>query len=230
MQRKLPNNIVDLIQKYDRQDLSVAEISRRTDVPYSTVWGYTAAKKKGFASRTEYNEHLAKQRGFASRIEYDKHLAKQRGFASYGAYQEDLAKKKGFASRTEYNEHLAKQRGFASRIEYDKHLAKQRGFASYGAYQEDLAKKKGFASYGAYQGDLAKQRQQKLVNQELSDLIKTRLAEIGRTQKWLAERLGITKGTVSRYASGRITPRKNLQSRLFEALGLPHQTLDDLVE
>src|SRR3989338_4197545 len=99
MPTKTPNDIVDLIQNLGEQGVSVAEIARRTDVSYSTVWGYTAAKKKGFASYGAYQEDLAKKKGFASYGAYQEDLAKKKGFASYGAYQEDLAKKKGFTSR-----------------------------------------------------------------------------------------------------------------------------------
>ena len=62
MQRRTPNELVDIIQNLYSQHLSVAEVARRTDVPYQTVWGYTAAKKKGFASRGAYQEDLAKKR------------------------------------------------------------------------------------------------------------------------------------------------------------------------
>ena len=110
MQRRTPNELVDIIQNLYSQHLSVAEVARRTDVHYSTVWGYTAAKKKGFASRGAYLEDLAKKKGFASYGAYQEDLAKKKGFASYGAYQEDWAKKKGFASYGAYQEDLAKKR------------------------------------------------------------------------------------------------------------------------
>lgn len=93
-------------------------------------------------------------------------------------------------------------------------------------YVYTRTKRRGFASYGEYREHLAKQRQEQPGNQELSDLIKQRLAESGETQKWLATQLGITEGAVSRYASGRTTPKKDLQRRLFEALEVPYQTVN----
>lgn len=182
MQRKTPEDIVELIQNLYRQDLPVAEITRRTNIPYATVWGYTAAKKKGFASRTAYQEHLAKQRGFASYGAYEEHLAKKKGFASRGAYQEDWAKKKGFASLTEYEKHLAKQ------------------------------------------------RQQQPENRELSDLIKRRLREKCKNQTWLARKIGVTRQAVSLYAKGKIIPNEMSLRKLFLALEVNYQTIDDLVE
>ena len=49
-------------------------------------------------------------------------------------------------------------------------------------------------------------------------------------QKWLAYELEVTEGAVSRYASGKTTPRKSLQERLFEALELPYKTIDDFLQ
>ena len=98
------------------------------------------------------------------------------------------------------------------------------------AWSYTAAKQRGFASRGEYEAHLAKQRQQQPINQKLSDLIKQRLAELGKSQKWLSIQLRITEGAVSRYLSGRTTPRRNLQERLFETLELPYQTLEDLVE
>ncbi len=81
-------------------------------------------------------------------------------------------------------------------------------------------KKRGFVSYSEYAKHLAKERQQHPLNQKLS--------ELGKTQQWLAKQLKITQGSVSRYVSGMTTPRRSIQERLFEALELPYQTLDDL--
>ncbi len=139
----------------------------------------------------------------------------RRADVSYAtAYVYTRAKQRGFMSSSDYQEHLVKQKGFASRMEYEEHLAKQRGFASRMEYEEHLAK----------------QRQQQPINQLLSELIEQRLAELVKTQKWLAQQLGVTEGAVSRYLSGKTRPKKSLQENLFEILELPYQTLDDLVE
>ena len=89
-------------------------------------------------------------------------------------------------------------------------------------------KKRGFVSYSEYAKHLAKERQQHPLNQKLSNLIGQKLSELGKTQQWLAKQLKITQGSVSRYVSGMTTPRRSIQERLFEALELPYQTLDDL--
>ena len=105
------------------------------------------AQKAGFASPTEYRNHLAQKAGFASRTEYRNHLVQQRGFASPTEYRNHLLQERGFASYTEYQNHLAQKAGFASYTEYRNHLLQERGFASYTEYQNHLAQKAGFASY-----------------------------------------------------------------------------------
>src|SRR3989338_5359338 len=150
MPRKIPDETKRLMEELSAENLSVAEIARRADVSYATAYGYTKARQRGFASRSEYEKDLAKQRGLASRTEYQEYLAKR--------------------------------------------------------------------------------RQQQSINQELSDLIRQRLVELGKTQKWLAEQLGIAESSVSKYMGGRTTPRKSLQERLFNALQVEYKTLNDLVE
>jgi len=173
---------------------------------------------------------IAKRVNVSYSCSYNHTKIKERGFASLHKYKEHLAKEKGFASDHEYQKHLAKEKGFASLNKYQEHLAKEKGFASLNKYQEHLAKEKGFASWNTYNEHLAEKRQQQLLNQQLSGLIKQRLTELGKTQKWLAEQLGITEGPVSRYISGRTTPKKSLQEKLFRALEVPYHTLDDLLE
>ncbi|HZX12397.1 MAG TPA: helix-turn-helix transcriptional regulator [Candidatus Nanoarchaeia archaeon] len=182
MPRKIPDETKRLMEELSTENLSVAEIARRADVSYATAYGYTKARQRGFASRSEYEKYLARQRGFASLTEYQEYLARQRGFASRSEYEKDLAKRRVLAPRNEYQEYLAKR------------------------------------------------RQQQSINQELSDLIRQRLVELGKTQKWLAEQLGIAESSVSKYMGGRTTPRKSLQERLFNALQVEYKTLNDLVE
>jgi ribosome-binding protein aMBF1 (putative translation factor) len=261
MPRRIPDEEKRLMGELYAKTQSVAEVARRTNIPYSTVYGYTRVLERinpetgqpyksqtelenyrtrqrinpetgqPYKSRIEYLQHSARKRGFASLAECEKHRVIKKGFASTTEYKKHLAIKKGFASRTEYEQHLAKKKGFASLRDYEKHLAKKRGFASLRDYEKHLVIEKGFASLTKYEQHLAKKRQQKPINQELSDLIKVRLSELGdRTQKWLAEQLGITESAVSRYTGGRTTPRKRLQKKLFDALELPYQTLDDLLD
>lgn len=151
---------------------------------------------------------------FSSQYEYRKHLAAQKGLTRH-EYQKQLAMRKGYSSLSEYKEFLARQRGFSGRNEYELYLAKQKGFESIGRYKESLAGK----------------RQQRPLNRKLSSLIQQQLTALDKTQKWLAEQLGITEGVVSRYVSGRITPKqRSLQRKLFSILKLPYETLDALVQ
>ncbi|MBI2151196.1 hypothetical protein HYU21_00530, partial [Candidatus Woesearchaeota archaeon] len=114
--------------------------------------------------------------------------------------------------------------------EYEGHLLSERGFASKSEYELYLAERKGFLSLGDYQKKMAEKRQQKELNKELSRLIVTRLAELGQTQKWLAEQLNITKGTISKYINASLIPKQNLQERLFQLLKVPYKTIDDLLK
>ena len=123
-----------------------------------------------------------------------------------------------------------RKRGFKSRSEYQEHLAQQRGFKNISEYQEHLAQQKGFKSYREYQEHLGKKRQKKELNTKLSILINLRLKELGKSQKWLANELNITESATSRYVSGKTTPKRSLQEKLFRILRFPYNTLDDLLE
>ncbi len=138
--------------------------------------------------------------------------------------------KQGYNSYSEYREYLAKQKGYNSYSEYKEHLAKQKGYKSLHEYQEHLAKQKGYNSYSEYQEHLAKKRQKKLVNSKLGRLIKTRLKELGESQSWLAEQIGVTRQAVSLYINGRNIPKEDIAGRIFSALQTGYNTIDDLLE
>ena len=53
---------------------------------------------------------------------------------------------------------------------------------------------------------------------------------MGKSQGWLADTLGITEGAVSRYLSGKTVPRKKYQRRLFKALDMPFQTVEEFMD
>ena len=232
--------------------LSMTEIANLTGVSYSTAYKLTRLEQRinpetgqQFSSYGEYQNHLAKQKGFSSQGEYLDDLVKRKGFSSSGEYLDDLARRKGFSSHGEYQTHLAKQKGFSSRGEYQTHLAKQKGFASHGEYLDDLAKQKGFSSRGEYKDDLAKrkgfssggeyedhlarQRQERPQNQELSDLIKKRLKELGQNQTWLSQQMGVSRQAVSYYVQGKVIPKGEHLPKLYSALEVPYNTLDDLL-
>jgi len=200
--------------KLYNNDNSISYIARTIGVSYASAWIITEGRKRGFKSRSEYQEHLAQQKGFKSYREYQEHLAQQKGFKNISEYQKHLAQQRGFKSYREYQKHLAQQRGFKNISEYQEHLAQQRGFKSYREYQEHLGKK----------------RQKKELNTKLSILINLRLKELGKSQKWLANELNITESATSRYVSGKTTPKRSLQEKLFRILRFPYNTLDDLLE
>lgn len=60
--RKLPKKTIKLLDSLYKQAIPITEIARKANVSYSTAWGYTKAKEKGFESLNEYREHLAKER------------------------------------------------------------------------------------------------------------------------------------------------------------------------
>ena len=115
---------------------------------------------------------------------------------------------------------------------------KGQGLSSHHAYQEDWAKRQGHKSFHAYEKSRDQQRQQRPLNQIVSALIGIGLTSIDKDQNWLAEELEITPGIVSRYSSGKTLPRRSLQPKFFESLGLgyktvdeiPYKTLNDLIE
>ena len=80
MSKKLSKETKEEITRlYDDGDgLNLYEIASQVGVSYSSAYGLTRAKERGFASLTEYEKHLAKKRGFESQTEYEKHLAKER--------------------------------------------------------------------------------------------------------------------------------------------------------
>ena len=119
MRSRTPIEIVNAIHKLHEQGLSVAEVTRRTDVPYSTVFGYVTAKRKGLASYSAYQEDLARRRGSSSLSEYQKKLATRKGFASHTEYKKSLALGGGHASYGAYLDSLYAKRGFASRELYE---------------------------------------------------------------------------------------------------------------
>ena len=89
-----------------------------------------------------------------------------------------------------------------------------------------------FKSQTEYLEYLVRQRKERKRNRELSDLVKTRLRKLGKTQSWLAQQLGVSKQAVNSYANSvSISQGENL-NKLFVALEISDKpkSLDDLVE
>lgn len=105
----------------------------------------------------------------------------------------EIARQTGVSYFSVYGMTRARQRinpdtgnPFESLTQYHEHLARQR-------INPDTGKK--FKSLSERQDYLARQRINK--NKELSDLISSRLKELGQNQSWLAEQLGVSRQAVS---------------------------------
>ena len=71
------------VRDLDCLEGTIAEIAiaatHRLDVNKNTAESYIWAKRQGFASWTEYQDHLAKRQGYASQYDYLKNLANKKG-------------------------------------------------------------------------------------------------------------------------------------------------------
>ena len=198
-----------------------------------------------FSSRTELENYLARRRTdpetgqhFRSYTEYQAYLARKRNnpetgqpFVSYHEYRMHTIKQRinpetgqPFASYAEYKRHLALQKinhetghPFASRVELSEYRARQRIETLTGEPFADVMSV----------ADLARQRQARSEN--LGRLLQEKLIEEGKTQRWLARELGISKSAVSFYVHGKRLPCEEIVSRLFSVLNIPYQTLDELL-
>lgn len=142
----------------------------------------------------------------------------------------EIARKIKIPHTTVYGHIKAKKAGFISASEYHQYLARKNGFTSYSEYQEYLVKQRGYESLSRYQEILAENREQKVKNQISGRLIKEGLDKLGKSQRWLAERLGITEGAVSRYISGKTMPKRSIQQELIDVIGVQYKVLDDIIE
>jgi len=126
MPKRISEEIINLIERLYRDNVSYTEIAKTAGVSIGTVYSYTKIRERGFKSSSDYREYLARERGFKSLSEYQEHLARERGFKSLSEYQEHLARERGFKSSSDYREYLARERGFKSLSEYQEHLARER--------------------------------------------------------------------------------------------------------
>lgn len=116
---KLPEEKIKLIEKLFKDGLSIAEISRRTNISPTTIYNRTRLKQRGFDSYLDLRNYQAQKRGFKSHYDYVKFLNRkkktkthknQKKFKSSTDYMKDLARREGFSSITEYKNFLTKQR------------------------------------------------------------------------------------------------------------------------
>ncbi len=96
-------------------------------------------------------------------------------------------------------------------------------------YQKSWAKKARGITLEAYEADNAEKRKQKPKNQLVSNMLSAWLTIPGNSQKLIKEGLNISYAAVHRYVIGSSTPTRSLQPRFFDILGLPGQTLENLL-
>src|SRR3989344_3738683 len=213
--------------------LDISKIAQQIGVSYQAIYSLTRIKQrtnpetgKLFESRNEYNDYLIRQRTnpetgklFASQNEYNDYHIRQRTNPETG---------KLFESLTEYNDYHTRQRTnpetgklFESLTEYDDYHIRQR---------TNPKTRKLFASRTEYNDYHERQRTSRPENQELSDLIKKRLKELGRNQSWLAEEIEVTKQRVSQYVQGKSFPKEDVLQKLYSSLEVPYKTLEDFLD
>ncbi len=109
---------------------------------------------------------------------------------------------------------------------------REKGFSNNKEYVEYLAKKEGFDSPNEYRRYLEEQRSQSDEVKALSNLIGSRLEELGKSQVWLGRKIGVTHQAVSLYFCGKMVPRKRVLKLLFSSLGVKRRpkSLDELAE
>src|SRR3989339_802454 len=213
--------------------LDISKIAQQIGVSYQAIYSLTRIKQrtnpetgKLFESRNEYKDYHIRQRTnpetgklFASENEYNDYLIRQRTNPETG---------KLFESLTEYNDYHSRQRTnpetgklFESLTEYDDYHIRQR---------TNPKTRKLFASRTEYNDYHERQRTSRPENQELSDLIKKRLKELGRNQSWLAEEIEVTKQRVSQYVQGKSFPKEDVLQKLYSSLEVPYKTLEDFLD
>lgn len=229
MPRLDKKQIADIKDLYFHKIMLVSDVSRKLKLPYSTVYSHTRVIDRGFKSRKDHLEYLARKNGYESDADYKKHLILANGYESVTDYHNKLAINRGFPSSTYYKDHLARKNGFKNLSDYQEMLARRAGFKSRHRYNEFLAIRKGFKSYREYSEFLDKQREQKQPYIELSDIIKTKLKELNKTQQWLASMLDVSKAAIYKYVSARAIPRKDIRGLMYRTLNIDGDNLENLI-
>src|SRR3989338_3236752 len=190
--------------------LDISKIAQQIGVSYQAIYSLTRIKQRT-------NPETGKL--FESQNEYNDYHIRQRTNTETG---------KLFESLTEYNDYHSRQRTnpetgklFESLTEYDDYHIRQR---------TNPKTRKLFASRTEYNDYHERQRTSRPENQELSDLIKKRLKELGRNQSWLAEEIEVTKQRVSQYVQGKSFPKEDVLQKLYSSLEVPYKTLEDFLD
>lgn len=135
----------------------------------------------------------------------------------------EISKILGFSPSTIYKYVLMSKIGIDSDMSYTNYFANQKGFESFKEYKEHLAKIAGYDSYSEYQMDQDFDRSKREKYQTMKNIIRERLDSLGKTPKWLARSLGVSKRTIYQYLEGKRFPSKEILPRLLDILELPHE-------
>lgn len=133
-------------------------------------------------------------------------IGKRNGFSSGDDYLQALAQRRGFHSLEQFQETMMQtvERSVAAprQVEHwtDKHWEKVLAQLTPGS-----AKRK-------FQPGVRRK------NRIFSELLTRRLSELGKTQSWLAGRLGVSKQAIHQYIMGIAYPKKSLRPRLKKIL------------
>lgn len=130
---------------------------------------------------------------------------------------------------SQYYDYLAKKHGYESYHYYRQIFFEENGISEK-EYREKLAIRNNFPSYLAYIRNRDEIRKRRPLNVYLSELIKERINNLGKTKSGLAREIGVARNTIMRYCAGKCIPRLDKQKDLFVALELPYTNLEDLSE
>jgi transposase-like protein len=164
MAYRVPEEKKQLLAELYRQEISIREIARRANVPFSTAYNYTRLL-----------ERINPETG----------------------------------------------QPFESQSQYDAFLAQQRTDPSTGRPYKSLPQ---------YERKLKKRRQARPRNKRLSQLLRGRLAQLGKTGTSVANELGLSRQRFSMYVCGTHFPSAEVLESIVKALGLPDTTIDELLE
>lgn len=118
--------------------------------------------------------------------------------------------------------------GFNSPSKYVGYIFESKGI-SFKDNRLRLILQRGFLSETQYRNYMAEQRQKKPKNIALSNLINTRLEEIGKSQYWLSKQIGVSRQITSFYCKGKVIPKRHVLKKIFMELEVPFRSLEEIV-
>ncbi len=139
---------------------------------------------------------------------------------SYDYYQKTVVQKRGFKTYTEYLDWLASSKGYHASKDYNLARLRKRGLLSSSEQKTLLAAKLGMASSSEYDAHLAKLRRNRPRYVKLSRMLRSKLEELGQSQRWLSQKTGISNQLISRYFNALSYPKPEKLKRIKTVLGI----------